>query len=224
MQKFIIIFLVAVLFTLTPQTVRAVNDRPIFSCSAPIGTIIASYSSGTHGIPGDYGTHTGSDTVYQVNTDHVLQCFCPDNGQSGIQSNWLKVSDLSQEELYYYQKLGWVYVPNGSLWGLDEASFLVKNDSYECRSSEGGSGGSGSGNSGNTGGNNGGSSNSGSNSSVSNGSGSNGSSTSDSGIGGLIGNVLGITALANTGSARTILFFIVVGGFFAWAAFRLRRE
>jgi len=209
MKQLVIICLIAVLFPLTAQTVKAVSTPPQFSCSAPIGQTIASYSEGTHGIPGDSATYTGSDTVYRVDSDHVLQCFCPDNG-NGIQSNWWKVSEVSEDDINYYQKLGWVYIPNGALWGLDDSSYFVKNTSYSC-SSDGGTGG--------TGGNNGGS---GSGSSSS--SNSNSSSNNDNGVGGAIGSILGASALAATGSARSIVLFTLVGVIFAWAAYRLRRE
>lgn len=210
MKKLAIICLVAVLFSLTVQTVRAVSAPPLFSCTAPVGSTVASYSVGTHGIVGDASTHTGSDAVYRVDSDHLLQCFCPDNNQSGIQSNWWKVTDLSEEDLSYFQKIGWIYVPNGALWGLDESPYLVKNDFYQCHPSDGGNGGS-----------NGGSSNS--SSSSSNGS-SGSSSSNDNGVGGWVGSVLGVSSLADTGTMRAILMFLFVGGVFAWAAYRLRRD
>lgn len=211
MKRLVIICLIAILFPLAAPTVKAVSDPPQFSCVSPIGVTIAAYSEGTHGIPGDAGTYTGSDTVYRVDSDHVLQCFCPDNGNNGIQSNWWKVSEASESDINYYEKRGWVYIPNGLLWGLEDSSYFVKNASYSC-SSDNGTGG--------TGGNNNGGGSSSSNTSNSSG----GSSSSDNGVGGAIGSVLGASALAATGTARSIVLFTLVGLVFAWAAFRLRRE
>jgi uncharacterized membrane protein YgcG len=202
MKRLVIICLLAVLFPLNTTVVRAVSDPPLFSCSAPVGSSIASYSSGTHGIPGDTGTYTGSDAVYRVDSDHLLQCFCPDNNTSGIQSNWWKVTGLDQEEISYFQKRGWIYIPNGSQWGLEEAPYLVKNDFYACHSNGGGNGGSGGGSS----------------------SSSSTSGSSESGVGGVAGSILGVSTLAATGSARTILLFALVSLVFAYAAYRLRRE
>lgn len=204
MRRLSVLLVLGLFFQLSVQTVRAVSDPPLFTCITPIGEVIATYPSGTHGIPGDNGTYTGSDTVYRIDSDHLLQCFCPDNNQSGIQSNWWKISGLSEEDISFFRKRGWIYVPNGALWGLDEAPYLVRNEFYACQGQGGGS---------DNGGGGGSSSSS-----------SGGSSSSDSGVGGGAGSVLGVSALAETGSARTILAFLIIGGLFAFAAYKLRRQ
>jgi LPXTG-motif cell wall-anchored protein len=60
-----------------------------------------------------------------------MQCFCSKNGD-GIQTNWWKVSSLSFEEVEYLKALGWVYIPNGSVWGLQEAPYMAYNTEYDC--------------------------------------------------------------------------------------------
>ncbi|HZZ98687.1 MAG TPA: hypothetical protein VFG51_02015 [Candidatus Saccharimonadia bacterium] len=131
MKLFAVLALVLFLLTISSQTVWAVNDPPLFSCGAPVGTLIANTNDGVHGIAGDTGIFIGSDQVFRIDADHVLQCFCPSNAQ-GTQSNWLKVSGMSQTDLDFFQRRGWKFIPDGSVWGLDSAPFLVKNDGFVC--------------------------------------------------------------------------------------------
>lgn len=117
-------------------------DAPSFpSCLNAQGTIKASYPQGVHGIPGKTEEFKGSDNVYLVTEDTILQCFCPESGNTGIQTNWWKVSALTQDEIDSFVKLGWVFVPDGSLWGLDKAPYLAQNIDFACRSENAGGGG-----------------------------------------------------------------------------------
>lgn len=198
MKKTTIVVLTLFLFQALSTQAQAINDPPLFSCQNPIGGTIASYSTGVHGIPGDSSTHTGSDTVYTVDQNHVLQCFCSENNDRGIQSNWWKVSDLSTTEIDFFQRRGWVLVANGQAWGLDAAPYLVKNDSFSCKGTGGG----------------GNSSSSGSDNGVGGGS----SSTTST------GSILGTSTLAATGSAQQIAFLLSIGLLSAYVAYRLSRE
>ncbi len=125
------------------QPVYAVNAPTFPSCANAQGTIKASYPQGVHGIPGRSEEFKGSDNVYLVTEDTVLQCFCPESGQNGIQTNWWKIPQLTQEEADSFVKQGWVYVPDGSLWGLDKAPYLAQNIDFACRSISNGGGGGG---------------------------------------------------------------------------------
>ncbi|MBP7927533.1 hypothetical protein KAZ57_00075 [Patescibacteria group bacterium] len=107
-------------------------------CQNPQGVVKASYSSGTHGIPGDSANYTGSDAVYTLTDETLLQCFCAEDAD-GIQTNWWKVSSLSIQDIEYLESLGWVYIPDGSLWGLDNAPYVAKNNDFSCNT--GGQGG-----------------------------------------------------------------------------------
>lgn len=112
-----------------PQTAEASITS---SCVNPQGEIIADYATGIHGIVGNPNTFTGSDKVYKnKETGDVTQCFCPTNGQ-GIQTNWIKTNQLSQDEIKQYEAQGWIYIPVGSDWGLDNVPYLAKNSNYTC--------------------------------------------------------------------------------------------
>ncbi len=117
-------------------------ETPNFpSCSNPQGTIKVSYSEGTHGIVGDTNQYTGSDTVYQLASGNLSQCYCSTNG-GGIQTNWWKVSSLDQEQLQILKNAGWIYVPNGALWGLEETAYMTFNSPFSCTTTSNGGGGS----------------------------------------------------------------------------------
>jgi hypothetical protein len=143
MKKVFLIMLVVFLLSLSINSVSAVNVPNYPSCKAPSGELKASYDSGIHGIVGDSQVHKGSDKVYQVTSETLIQCYCPESGSDGIQTNWWKVSlemDLSE-----FLDLGWHYIATGSDWGLTSDPYLAKNSSYTCRSSQGSSGGGGGG-------------------------------------------------------------------------------
>lgn len=122
----------AILFISGSSVAQASNVPNFPTCSNPQGTLIASYNEGIHGIPGSTSEYRGSDQVYFVNDQSVLQCFCAENG-SGIQSNWWKIDGLSQQEIDNYKSSGWIYIPDGSEWGLSSGAYLVNNLSYSCK-------------------------------------------------------------------------------------------
>lgn len=101
------------------------------SCTNPQGSVKADNPSGTHGIVGESGNYSGSDTVYRLSGDTLTQCFCSQNNQ-GIQTNWWKITSLSPGDIAVLEREGWIYVPNGKLWGLDEGAYLAKNAPYVC--------------------------------------------------------------------------------------------
>lgn len=111
--------------------VYAVTAPTFPSCINPQGTLKVQYSDGTHGVPGDTNTYTGADSVYKLTDNTLIQCLCPKNG-NGIQTNWWKVSTLSQADIDSLKNDGWIFVPNGSVWGLDNAPYVAKNLKYTC--------------------------------------------------------------------------------------------
>ncbi len=127
--KILTLLSLAVLIT---KPVYAVDAPNFPSCSSPQGQVIASYNNGTHGIPGQEGTFTGSDTVYTLNSDTVMQCFCSDGGQ-GMQTNWWKASALTQDQISILESQGWYYIPDGSLWGLNSDPYITQNMPFNCK-------------------------------------------------------------------------------------------
>jgi len=101
------------------------------ACSNPQGTLKVKYDSGVHGIPGDPNSYTGSDAVYTVDADRTQQCFCSDSG-NGIQTNWWRIGSLTQDEIDTLVNLGWHFIPDGSLWGLDLEPYMALNSTYAC--------------------------------------------------------------------------------------------
>lgn len=106
------------------------------SCVNPSGQIKVNYDNGTHGIVGSSAAYVGKDAVYFLSGDALTQCFCSSEGK-GIQTNWWKVSSLTEGEINSLKSQGWNFVPNGALWGLEQAPYLAFNSEYICRSSQG---------------------------------------------------------------------------------------
>ncbi len=121
---------VLLLSALTPSA-SAVTIPQFPACANPQGSVTASYDSGTHGVAGDQTTYSGKDTVYTLSENTLTQCLCPANG-NGIQTNWWKATELSQEEKDVLVSQGWILIPDGSAWGLETGAYLAKNSSYTC--------------------------------------------------------------------------------------------
>lgn len=146
-MRYILLATVVTIFSLiSPFSASAATTPSFPSCLTPQGSLKASYATGTHGIVGSSQTYTGQDTVYQLNENQVLQCYCQNTGQ-GIQTNWLKVQDLSENDIKVLENDGWILIPNGALWGLDQTAYLAKNLNFSCQGSSRGSSNSSSGSS-----------------------------------------------------------------------------
>lgn len=123
-------FLVFQLF-FSARPALAVSDPQFPDCPNPGGSVLAQYSDGSHGIPGDSASHSGSDAVYSLNDTQVVQCFCAPDG-TGIQTNWWKQSSLDSDQFNQLVSSGWILVPDGSAWGLASAPYLVRNQTINC--------------------------------------------------------------------------------------------
>ncbi len=177
---------IALFVTVTNTQAYAVPTFP--TCLNPQGHLKTS-NTGTHGVPGDYATYKGIDSVYQVEKDSnviVIQCLCPENG-SGVQTNWWKVSGLTPTEIDELKQKGYVYVPNGIVWGLDDAPYIANNVPYSCLAKGGGE------------------SSSSSSSSSSN--------TTNNTTNNVTNNITQVFGLANTGNMKSIYFYTVSGLF-----------
>ncbi len=141
MKNFLSILLILFLLTFVFAGAAGAQTPPYFPvCSNPQGTLKIEYDSGIHGIPGDPNAYTGSDSVYTLDGDRTMQCFCSEAG-NGIQTNWWRVETLDQEEIDTLVKLGWTFIPDGSVWGLNNEAYMALSSSYSCGSSSLGSSG-----------------------------------------------------------------------------------
>lgn len=131
----IVVFLLALLLASTTNVMAV--DAPNFpACSNPQGTLIVSYDSGTHGVVGG-ASYSGSDKVYKIDEVNLTQCLCTTDGK-GIQTNWWKASSLDENQVNILKNEGWIYVPNGTVWGLEDSAYMAKNLDYTCASNGGG--------------------------------------------------------------------------------------
>lgn len=200
MKQFIFILVILYILILTGvETANAATTPTFSSCVVPpsIDSAIADYASGTHGIAGDLGTHTGSDTVYALSDRAVMQCFCQDNG-TGIQTNWWNTKDLSLDEIKIAQNQGWMYIQSGSAWGLSNDPYLAQNTTFTCK----------------------GSTNSTSNNSSN--SNSNNNSQSNNGSNGFVQGIASF--LAATGTMVTLFIALILGISFSTFGFVLKRN
>lgn len=106
------------------------NTIPQFgSCLNPQWTKIQENVGSLHGVVG-VGSFTGTDSIYSAN-GNIMQCLCADNG-NGYQTNWLKASNLSNNQIDELRAQGWVYIPYGDDWGLEKTAYVAKNVDYTC--------------------------------------------------------------------------------------------
>lgn len=116
---------------------HAVSTPTFPSCQNPQGSMKVQYGSGTHGIVGSSLEYKGSDAVYKLADDTLTQCFCSEDN-NGIQTNWWKVSSLAESEIQSLKNQGWIFIPNGALWGLEPVAYFAKNETYACKAGAGG--------------------------------------------------------------------------------------
>ncbi len=113
--------------TLTPTPTPTIppETEPTFpSCSELISQPgdHASWRDGWHQIVGGSLVY-GSDDVYALEDGNYVQCYCPNEGSEGIQTNWWRT--LSEVQ-------GWL-VENGLQWNLGDHRYLAQNSSFSCR-------------------------------------------------------------------------------------------
>ncbi len=141
---FLQVLSIAILLSAFVRPAYAVVSPTFPACLNPQGDVTVSYADGVHGVPGDSTTYTGSDTVYTLDEATVTQCLCTVNG-GGIQTNWWKISSLTEDQKDVLVNQGWIYIPDGSAWGLEAAPYLAQNLSYSCSAPSSNSGGGGGG-------------------------------------------------------------------------------
>jgi hypothetical protein len=138
------LLLIVVLLSASAGNAFAVTTPTFPACANPQGQLKVSYDSGVHGVVGDSNTYSGKDNVYTLSSSAQTQCLCTVEGK-GIQTNWWKATELSQDEISILVNQGWIYVPNGSAWGLTDDPYLAMNLGYSCTSTNNNPGGPGDG-------------------------------------------------------------------------------
>jgi len=115
------------------QPAFAVSTPDFGSCLNPQVAASQVNTGANHGVVGQMSSYSGTDSIYTLSNGNVMQCLCPDNG-SGVQTNWLKVSDMSESDVNVLKNDGWIYIATGSSWGLADVPYLAKNSDFSCRS------------------------------------------------------------------------------------------
>jgi hypothetical protein len=127
--KYLPVLLLSLFVGVSP--VRAIDIPDFPACTSPSGEVLVNHESGVHGIPGSNGEYVGSDIVYTISDSQLTQCFCAVS-DSGIQTNWWKLSSLNEDQISYLKNLGWTYVADGSAWGLQSAPYMTHNSEFVC--------------------------------------------------------------------------------------------
>lgn len=132
---FIAVIALIILLTVSPQSVSAVSIPDFGSCLNPQVVATQINNGNSHGVVGQNTPYSGQDSIYNLSNGNVLQCLCTIEG-SGVQTNWLKAAGLSQEETSSLKAQGWIYIPTGASWGLEDVAYVAKNISYSCKSNQ----------------------------------------------------------------------------------------
>ncbi len=117
-----------------------INTSFFKNCPNPEGTLVVSYPEGWHWIVGEENLKWGSDSVYDIGNGNYVQCYCPKNqhknnslnSSQGIQTNWLKESNITPEQKDFLILRDWIYIQNGAEFGLLAESYLAKNSHFFC--------------------------------------------------------------------------------------------
>lgn len=131
--------LVSMLFPFTASAGRIGQNFDFGPCPTPGGQVVASYDDGYHWIAGESFLRWGSDKVYSKGNDNYTQCYCPevvntqtpDTTRLGIQSDWLKESNIPASLAKALKRTGWIE-ENGADFGLAAEPYLVLNRQFMC--------------------------------------------------------------------------------------------
>lgn len=129
-KKNVLVTATSVALFLATASVANANAVPDFgSCLNPQWSKTQENTGSNHGVVG-LGSFAGVDSIYR-NGGNVLQCLCTDDGK-GYQTNWLKADNMSDSQKSELKSQGWMYVPYGKDWGLDDTPYMAKNIEYTC--------------------------------------------------------------------------------------------
>lgn len=132
--KTFIVYTMAFYFLFFIGGAAANYTAPTFpSCPTPGAELKINYDYGSHQIVGEQGQRLGSDAVYRLGNNNFLQCFCPLEGSTGIQTAWLAAGNLSYEEKNNLIASGWIDAGSGVVWDLSDQDYLAKNTNFSCQ-------------------------------------------------------------------------------------------
>lgn len=144
MKKIILltaIFLLGFASLLFPDSIRATGRIDFGECPDAGGDVVANWPMSWHWIQTNPVLQFGDDIVYHLGSDNYRQCFCPQpypdftpSYTDGIQTNWLKVSNLDPKFHQSLLNAGWV-IQNGADFGLAPEPYFAKNFNFHCEDS-----------------------------------------------------------------------------------------
>lgn len=115
---------------LSPTSSPALHDFP--TCPNISASILANYTTGMHAIVGMSSNQPGADEVFDIGRNNATQCFCPQRGTTGIQTNWLATKNISETDKLDLLANGWSLISKGEDWGLSPQEYVAKNFPFIC--------------------------------------------------------------------------------------------
>src|SRR5260221_3300444 len=85
---------------------------------------------GTHHVP-SHDDIDGSRDLYTLTDGNFVECTCPNDGGTGIQTDWWYISGLplGQVDIHAYTRDGWIS-ENGNDWDLLDGNYLAKPEDF----------------------------------------------------------------------------------------------
>lgn len=131
--KLLAVLSLLVFFSIKPAFAQNIPiNPPQATCITPTGEKIVTHLDGIHGVVGNLAAFTGRDEVFALGNDDALQCFCATNGNGVETIWWSSFGGLTQDQIDSLIAQGWIFVPDGSAWGLAAKPYLAKNTNYLC--------------------------------------------------------------------------------------------
>ena len=135
MRRFYIVIILIVLGLANITSVLASSNVPSFPSCVDLTKNAGDWSSirgGNNHIPGQEAPIYGDDDVYFLEGGNFVQCLCPQNSDTGIQTNWWDITG-KDVDVDHYKSQGWFF-EYGYNWNLvQDHTYLAKNKEYTCR-------------------------------------------------------------------------------------------
>lgn len=99
-------------------------------CPDVDGTVKVYYPVGWHAIVGMSQNQYGADKVWNIGNNNFVQCYFPQTGHTGIQTDWMAAVGFAQSKINQFIADGWTLIKNGFDWGLPVKLYLAKNKPF----------------------------------------------------------------------------------------------